>query len=60
MILGGDGGGCEVAPPPPARDFVGPPNPTTSETVSAGKNEIYQRAPKLQVDFRYTNFLFAL
>ena len=42
------------APPPDP-----PPHPPTSENFPQEKNEIYQRAPKLEVDFGHTNFLLA-
>ena len=45
----GVGVGMAAGSPPPD-----PPTPTTHI------NEVYQRGPKLKVDFRYTNFCFGL
>ena len=47
---GGVGGKAAWAPPPD------PPTPSHQKSFH-GKNEIYQRGPKLEVDFRYTKFL---
>ena len=49
--LGGGGDGSLRAWAPP------PDPPPTSENFPQDKNDVYQRGPKLEVDFRYTNFL---
>ena len=48
-VGGGGGGGAILADPPPS--------PTSGNLSSGKKNEIYQRAPNLEVHFRSTNFL---
>ena len=51
---GGGGGGLARPRPTP------PPPPPTSEEFSSGKNKIYQRGGKFEVNFRYTNFFWPL
>ena len=50
MILGGGGG--QIGPP--GFSLTHPPTHPHQK-----KNEIYQRGPNLEVDFRYTNFFLA-
>ena len=51
-VTGGGGGGMAARAPPPA-------TPTHIRGVFLGnKNEIYQRGPTLEGNFRYTNFSF--
>ena len=54
VILGG--GGLNW---PPGILADPPTHPPTLENFSSEKNEIYQRGPNLEVDFRYTNFFLA-
>ena len=54
VILGG-GGGVKLAP----GILADPPTHPHQEIFPQEKNEIYQRGPNLEVDFRYTNFFLA-
>ena len=47
-------------PPTPPSGFWQTHPPSHIRKVSAGKNEIYQKGPNLEVDFRYTNFFLGL
>ena len=50
------GGGGSNWPPGILAD---PPTHPHQKIFPQGKNEIYQRGPNLEVDFRYTNFFLA-
>ena len=54
VILGGGGG--QIGPP---GFWLTHPPTHIRKFVPQEKNEIYQRGPNLEVDFRYTNFFLA-
>ena len=54
MILGGGGG--QIGPP---GFWLTQPTHPHQKIFPQEKNEIYQRGPNLDVDFRYTNFFLA-
>ena len=53
MILGGGGSNW------PPGILADPPTHPHQKIFPQEKNEIYQRGPNLEVDFRYTNFFLA-
>ena len=53
MILGGGGSNW------PPGILADPPTHPPQKIFPQEKNEIYQRGPNLEVDFRYTNFFLA-
>ena len=53
MILGGGGSNW------PPRILADPPTHPHQKFFPQEKNEIYQRGPNLEVDFRYANFFLA-
>ena len=55
-LLSDTGGGGSSWPPVILDD---PPTHPHQKIFPQEKNEIYQRAPNLEVDFRYTNFFLA-
>ena len=55
VILGGGGGGSNWPP----GILADPPTHPHQKIFPQVKNEIYQRGPNLEVDFRYTNFFLA-
>ena len=58
----GEGGGGGVAPPPPPRPgfLADPPTHRHQRTFPQEKNEIDQRGPNLEINFRYTNLFWPL
>ena len=57
MILGGGGEG-QIGPP--GFWLTHPPTHPHQKIFPQEKDEIYQRGPNLEVDFRYTNFFWPL
>ena len=55
-LLSDTGGGGSNWPPGILAD---PPTHPHQKMFPQDKNEIYQRGPNLEVDFRYTNFVLA-
>ena len=55
-LLSDTGGGGSNWPPGILAD---PPSHPHQKIFPQEKNEIYQRGPNLEVDFRYTNFFLA-
>ena len=51
------GGGGQIGPP--GFWLTHPPTHPHQKIFPQEKNEIYQRGPNLEVDFRYTNFFLA-
>ena len=61
VILGGGGGGGQgVELPPPNGILADPPPRPHQKMLPQNRNEIYQRGPNLEVDFRHTTFCFGL